>query len=125
VQDVSIHQERVVLTPNQKAVYQIGEEKIKVGIVDGPVLVNLTEGAGKAFIFKDSSLQTVATRLTQAYGVEIVPAANLKDCPITADFSEENFFAKLELICAALQAEYAVDGIRISITGRGCEELKN
>ena len=111
----------VVLTPNQKAIFHPAKRKISVGLVKNPAIIPQKVTKQKQFIFKDMPLPLVVQSLQEAYGVKIELAESLKKCPLTANLTNENFFTKIELICAALQAEYQVQDARVILTGKGCE----
>jgi transmembrane sensor len=112
---------RVVLTPNQVARYSASRAGLAVGLVEEPLPLAGPETGTQALIFREVPLGQVVKRIGEAYGVEIGLSGNLQVCPFTADFSQEPFFAKIQLICAALGAEYQVDGVRVVITGSGCD----
>lgn len=112
----------VVLMPNQKARYSAQGRKMEVGLVEMPVRIpGIQNGMGAAFVFQDEPLAEVVRAMEQAYGVEITAPGHLLQCPVTANLSDEPFFTKLDLICAAIQAEYWVESTRIVLNGRGCD----
>jgi transmembrane sensor len=110
----------VILTPNQKVSFLQGKQALLVGLVDKPVNLLGQEVAERLFVYRDTPLATVIASMGEAYGLEIIAPANLLDCPITANFSQEDLYTKLQLICDVLQARYWVEGTRIYLDGSGC-----
>lgn len=111
----------VILTRNQKVVFDIFSKTINPTIVDNP-LPSLTSDFFKdQLIFQATPLQTVLSTMSKHYGVEIIltnPKSN--DCQITADLNGLSLFTQLDLICKSVGAIYEKRGTVIFITGDGC-----
>lgn len=111
---------QVVLLPNQQAEFNPQKEQFKVQLVKAPAIIQKAENTAPLFLFRETELAEVAQILEKAYGIQIVLTPNLKNCPLTADLAQEDFYEKLDLICGALQANYQIKGTRIYLSGKGC-----
>lgn len=116
----------VILTPNQKAVYEADKRILQASLVTAPELVLPNEGAGKLtdgdrFVYDQAKLSTVFEELGKAYGIEIVVEnTNLNNCAFTGDLTSQDLFTKLKIICLTTNATYEITGTRILVKGVGC-----
>jgi transmembrane sensor len=116
----------VILTPNQKVVYNEEERQFTATIVNDPLPV-VKETIKKtdhlpSFNFEESRLTDVFKSLENTYGLEIVVDNNhLYNCLFTGDINQYGLFTKLNIICASVKASYEVVGTKILIKGRGCD----
>jgi ferric-dicitrate binding protein FerR (iron transport regulator) len=110
--------EGVVLTPNQKIVFSRLDIRMTKLLVAQPVVTAL---APAAFNFEDTPATEVFAALEKAYSVDIVYDEDLwRRCPLTAAFTNEPLFEKLNTICKAIEAEYEVIDGQIVVYGKGC-----
>jgi len=110
----------VILTPNQRVIYDIASKNMMPGIVEKPILLP-TVNPEFSFIFKDASLEKVLEQLSLQYGIEfVISNPNAKDCRITADLDGLSMFTQLELICKSIDATYEKRGTVVFIYGEGC-----
>jgi transmembrane sensor len=115
----------VVLTPNLKVTYFVEDEHFVTGLVEKPILLKAVETQVQTtqFDFYETALSTVINQLETAYGIQIVLANDeLNSCPLTANLTKQPLYTKLDLICATLNATYAIKGTSILISGKGCNE---
>ncbi|QIP15222.1 DUF4974 domain-containing protein [Spirosoma aureum] len=115
----------VVLSPNQTATFFEEEQHFVTGLVDSPLVIRTSEKERKpiSFQFDDTPLAEVLVRLEQAYGINIeVENDSQKGCPLTADLTDQPLYTQLDIICAALKANYEVKGTTILLTGKGCSD---
>jgi transmembrane sensor len=111
----------VILTPNQRVVFDVVSKNIVPGIVETPIPIVLNEESPPQLIFKETSLEQVLESLSKLYGIEFVIAnSNAKDCRITADLNGLSLFTQLELICKSIDATYEKRGTVVFINGDGC-----
>ena len=111
----------VILTRNQKVVFDIVSKTINPTIVDNPLPILTPDFSKVQLIFQATPLQSVLTTMSKHYGVEIIltnPKSN--DCQITADLNGLPMFTQLDLICKSIAATYEKRGTVIFITGEGC-----
>lgn len=110
----------LVLTPNQQIVYSTQETQLKKSLIENPVLLQLASQQ-QSFAFKRTPIADVFATLEESYGVPIVFDKDLmRACYLTAAFTDEPLFEKLDLICKTINASYKqVDGT-IQISSNGC-----
>jgi ferric-dicitrate binding protein FerR (iron transport regulator) len=111
----------IILTPNQRVIFDIHSKNITPGIVDAPVPIESAKVSIPPLVFKGASLEEVLSTLSQLYGIEFVmanPKAN--DCRITADLNGLSMFTQLELVCKSIDATYQKRGTVVFIDGDGC-----
>ncbi|AUD01327.1 FecR family protein [Spirosoma pollinicola] len=114
---------RVVLSPNQTATFYSREDHLVTGLVDSPKLIKpvVSDQKPLTFQFDDAPLAEVLATLEQAYGINIdVVNDQLKNCPLTADLTNQPLYTQLDIICAALKSTYEIKGTTILINGKGC-----
>jgi transmembrane sensor len=112
--------EGVVLTPNQKAVFQRKEATISKTVVEKPVLL-IPESKKTLFAFEATPAHQVFESLEKAYGIKVVYDEDLlRTCTLTFNLTEENLFQKLEVICKVLGAEYKLIDGQVIIYSKGC-----
>jgi len=117
----------VIITPNQKAVYEPGKRALLTTLVAQPQLVHKEVSQEKVqpapgFQYEQKSLDYIFSDLARAYGVEIItdnPA--LEKCLFTGDISGNDLFTQLKIICLATHSSYELNGTRILVKGQGCE----
>jgi transmembrane sensor len=111
----------VIVTPNQKVLYDANTHNITPGIVEEPVVVVPKEELKIALMFQETSFEKVLAQLTRLYGIEfIISNPTVKDCHITADLNGLSMFTQLELICKSIDATFEKRGTVVFIDGEGC-----
>lgn len=112
--------EGVVLSPNQKAVFQRGETTISKTVVEKPILL-IPDSQTNIFAFEEAPAHEVFAALEKAYGLEVVfDEEVLKKCFLTVNLTTEDLYQKLEVICKVLGAQYKfIDG-QVVVYSRGC-----
>ncbi len=110
--------EEIILTPNQKAVYN--GKQITMAIVDKPQRI-LEEIAEPLMEFDEQPVVTILAALEDAYGIDIVYDTELiKSCILTTTLSDEDLYDRLNIICKAIKGTYEVEGSQIKIVSNGC-----
>lgn len=75
------------------------------------------------FEFDDAPLPTVLETLEKAYGITINYEKNqVKDCPLTARFSDQSLHEMLQFICTALDGSYTMQDGQLVLDVKGCNE---
>lgn len=109
----------LILTPNQKAIFNITEGKFEKALVDKPHLLQQNTGASaeqKAFVYEDAALEHVLADLSKAYGVEIIAENEiLNQYPFTGDITGQDLYKQLDIICRVIKASYEIRGTTILI----------
>lgn len=111
----------VIITPNQRAIYNLESKTIQQDIVDNPQIVNEQTAPNPNFNFDETPLSTVLTVLKKAYGTDImVSNPTLNNCVFTGNLNGYDLFKQLSYICNTIEAQYEVRGTTIFLTGEGC-----
>jgi transmembrane sensor len=110
----------VVLSPNQKTVYNAAENTFATTLVDRPLPIDLKENKQvikESYSFNDTRVAEVLNRLQIAYGVEIVVEDKaLYNYTFTGDLSEQSLYNQLDFLCESIKANYRVEGTKIVIS---------
>lgn len=114
----------VILTPNQKVIYEPHDRLFETVLVEKPQLLideNEKEDEIAPFVYDQEKLQNVFKHIEANYGIEIIlENTNLNNCVFTGDVSGQDLYAKLKIICLATNASYEINGTKILIKGNGC-----
>lgn len=111
----------LVLTPNQQVVFDRKELNMKKSLVSLPEPVIAPEVQKATFTFTNTPVNEAFDKLSNAYGVAIVHDTSvLKNCEISAEFTDESFYEQLDLICKAIDARYEIVDAQIVIYSKGC-----
>jgi hypothetical protein len=120
----------IIVTPNQKAVYEPEKRLFETKLVDAPLPIPIesnqqqkTSVVQDRFNYEHEKLETIFKQLQDTYGIEIVvenPALN--NCVFTGNVTGQDLFAKLKIVCIATGSSYQVNGTKILISGQGCNQ---
>ena len=109
-----------VLYPNQEIVYKESGNQMTKTVVADPVEVQKPER--KDFVYEDAPIVKIFDELEMLYGVSITYDKDLlANCQITASFSNETFWEKLNLICRSVRATVEERDGEIFIKSEGCK----
>jgi transmembrane sensor len=110
-----------IITPNQMVLYSRKAEKIKKFLVDAPEIIASTVAPPPVTDFQDASVDQIFKNLEDSYGIDIIYDEQLfGNCLLTASFTQESLYDKIDLICKGIEAEFNVVDARIVISGKGC-----
>lgn len=111
----------LVLAPNQQVVFDRKALNMRKSLVSLPEPVVNPEEQKSSFVFINTPVNEAFEKLSNVYGVTIVHDTSvLKNCEISAEFTDESFFEQLDLICKAIDARYEVIDAEIIIYSKGC-----
>ena len=111
--------EGFVLTPNQKAEYDIKKEQISKALVESPQVTKKDPGD---FSFEGAPVIQIFRELQDAYGISIVfDEQTLSTCSVTAVLDDKNFYGKLNTVCKIINATYEIIDGTIVISAKGCK----
>ena len=109
----------VVLTPNQKVVFERGSETLRKTLVEKPEAVKLVPPA--LFAFEAAPARKIFETLASVYGIEVIFNEEVfEDCRLTVDLTQEDLYQKLEVNCKVLDAKYKLIDAQVIIDGTGC-----
>jgi ferric-dicitrate binding protein FerR (iron transport regulator) len=110
----------VVLTPNQKVVFNRRKSDFHRTIMPDAIIINQRFASGD-FLYDETPVTKIFTELEEAYGVDIVfDEQVLRPCTLTAKFTNEPLLEKLNLICQTINASYQIVDAQIIISAQGC-----
>ncbi|QRR00535.1 FecR family protein [Dyadobacter sandarakinus] len=110
----------VILTPNQRIVFDKRSQKMELGIVKNPIVVRPL-ASRQHFEFTESPVINALDMLEKTYGISIVVEGNmLRNCLFTGDLNNLPMFDQLSLICRSVNVDYEQRGTTIFIDGEGC-----
>jgi hypothetical protein len=111
----------VIITPNQKAVFNLISRTINESIIDVPQVI-LQNVKKSDFEFDDVNVNEIFKKIQLIYGIEIIQVnSNINRCVFTGDLNGLDMFKKLDFICSSINANYEVRGSSIFINGEGCK----
>ncbi|MXV51846.1 DUF4974 domain-containing protein [Pedobacter sp. HMF7647] len=117
----------MVLMPNQHAVLDRRELRLKKDVLAKPVLLSEVSTAIH-FKFSQTPFPTVISTIEKAYGIHILyDEAVMKNCQVTASLVRQSLDERLKLICKAIEADYKYVNGQVIIEGKGCgnEQIDN
>src|SRR6266850_5586966 len=116
----NVKTEEIILTPNQKIVYDRDNRKVSRMIVDTPQLILPAEKV-KRMRFEAAPVSEILEAIEKVYGLDIVfDEAKLSSCTLTTSISDGGLFNRLDIICAAIGATYTLKEGQIVVEGTGC-----
>jgi transmembrane sensor len=111
----------LILSPNQKAVFNIDSKTIQEAIVDVPQVL-VPDLPKSDFQFEDTPLANIASTMQHAYGIEIVLLnANIRECKFTGNLNGLGLQKQLDLVCGSFNLAYEIRGTSVFILGDHCE----
>ncbi|KQS33132.1 FecR family protein [Dyadobacter sp. Leaf189] len=111
----------VILTPNQRIVFDKKSRKMELSIVENPLLVIPAAETEHGFSFADIPVKNVFSALEKSYGIDIVLENDTADsCLFTGDLNGLTLFQQLDLICKSANISYERRGTALFVQGAGC-----
>jgi transmembrane sensor len=110
----------LIITANQAAVFEKSIRQLTKTLVSDPVkLAPTIDFAVKRY--DEMNLSEILRDIEKAYGITILcDKKRFEKCKITATFSDENMYEKLDLLCKSIDASYEIVDGQILIVGKGC-----
>jgi transmembrane sensor len=113
--------QKVILTPNQKILFSRSKESLKKYLVDLPEMVLTDEFLPTQKSFEDVRVTDIFQSISNAYQINIVfDEQVMQSCLLTASFTNETLYEKIDMICKAVEAEFKVVDGNIIISSKGC-----
>jgi transmembrane sensor len=110
----------IILTPNQKAVFQKETSILTKTLVEIPEVL-IESKSLPSFIFEDIPASEIFSVLEKVYGIDVVYDEEvMKNCTLTINLNEENLFQKLNVICKVLDAQFKLIEAQVIIYSKGC-----
>lgn len=107
-------QDAIVLTRNQKAIYQAENQVLKASLSDSPKIADNRE---LQYQFENTGVKDVFDEIKSDYGIDIIyDEAAWKNKTLTVNLVNTTLFQKLEVICKVLNCRYEVVDRKIFIS---------
>lgn len=111
-----------IITPNQKVLFSREQIQIRKELVDAPELIASAVLPAPLLKFQDMPVSRVFGNIEETYGIDIVyDDRSFEQCLLTASFTTESLFEKMDLICKGIEASFEVIDGRLIVSGRGCD----
>jgi ferric-dicitrate binding protein FerR (iron transport regulator) len=120
----------VIVTPNQKAIYQAEKRLFETALVESPQPIppkgenhpiSPSENSVR-LSYDQTKLAKVLGDLETEFGIEIeVENTNLDHCVFTGELKGYDLFTSMKMICLATGSAYEVNGTRVLVKGKGCK----
>lgn len=118
---VSANSNGVILTRNQKIVFDKKSKKMELAIVENPVITTSQLVSTHGFSFLETPVKDAFSLLEKAYGIDIVIENDaVETCLFTGDLTDLSLFEQLDLICKSVNASYERRGTTLFVRGEGC-----
>jgi len=118
---ISTNPAGIIVTPNQKLVYQRFVQKFQKILVESPSFI-VPDTLDQRMSYEDRPVREVFDQLGKYYGINIVYDNELlSKCTVTADLTNESFYHKLDLICKAIGAKYELLDGQVVVQSYGCQ----
>ncbi|MGG7664601.1 FecR family protein [Dyadobacter sp. BHUBP1] len=110
-----------IITPNQKVLFSREQTQIHKGLVDEPEILVSAVLPAPLLKFQDMPVSELLNNIEETYGIDIVYDHRLfGECLLTASFTTESLYEKMDLICKGIEASFEVIDGKMIVTGRGC-----
>ncbi|SDD49561.1 FecR family protein [Dyadobacter soli] len=110
-----------IITPNQKVLFSREQTQIRKGLVESPEILASAVLPAPLLKFQDMPVSDLLGNIEETYGIDIVYDHRLfGQCLLTASFTTESLYEKMDLICKGIEADFEVVDGKMVVTGRGC-----
>jgi transmembrane sensor len=110
----------VVLSPNQQAVYNRQNDRVKKALVRHPRIIP-TASENPTMDYDAAPVASIFQALEESYGVDFVyDEKTLAGCNLTTTLTDEDLYARIRIVCEAIGARFLVQDTSIVIMGTGC-----
>jgi hypothetical protein len=110
----------MVLTPNQKLIFEHASSEMRRTLSDNPEIV--PSDNPKTFEFVNTPASSVLSDIEEAYQIDIIFDRDvMKGCPVTASLGGQPMFSKLSILCEVIEARYEVLDGKVVIYSKGCK----
>ena len=113
---------RVVLTRNQKTVYNATDNTFETSVVNRPIPIineSSTISIKENYLYKETRVADILNQLRKSYGIDIVAEnKELYNYTFTGDLSKQDLYKQLDFLCESINSTYQVEGTRIIIRNK-------
>lgn len=113
--------EGIDVLPQEKVIYKSNGEFEKLS-PNQEEIATITENTDYNMQFTNNRMDDVIKRIESKFNVSVkLSDKNIRDCQITADFTDQSLEKSLQLITEVLDVTYSIKDNTITITGTGCK----
>lgn len=116
------NKEGIIVLPNEKVIYDGNKKELTAEQSVEEEKLATVSGTNYIMAFEDTKMSEVIRRIEEKFETSIsVNDPKLKNCLITADFSDQSLETTLSMISQALNFTYSMDGRSVKLSGAGCD----
>ncbi len=117
----SANTEGIDVLPQEKVIYKSNGEFEKLS-TNQQEIASITKNTDYNMQFTNNRMSDVIERIESKFNVSVkLSDKNIRDCQITADFTDQSLEKSLQLITEVLDVTYSINDNTVTITGTGCK----
>lgn len=117
----SANTEGIDVLPQEKVIYKSNGEFEKLS-TNQQEIASITKNTDYNMQFTNNRMNDVIERIESKFNVSVkLSDKNIRDCQITADFTDQSLEKSLQLITEVLDVTYSIKDNTVTITGTGCK----
>lgn len=117
----SANTEGIDVLPQEKVIYKSNGEFEKLS-TNQQEIASITKNTDYNMQFTNNRMNDVIERIESKFNVSVkLSDKNIRDCQITADFTDQSLKKSLQLITEVLDVTYSINDNTVTITGTGCK----
>jgi transmembrane sensor len=114
--------QNLIVLPNEKAVYNEAQDQLEKVAVKEKERVAKTQGTEYIMRFNASKMTDIIQKIEGKFNVHVsLSDERLRNCTITADFTDQSLVRTLSLIAQTLGIEYSIESNEVNLVGTGCD----
>lgn len=112
----------LIVHPNEKAIYHSAKNDIAKVVAEENEKTAKTKGTQYSMLFNATPMHEIIRRIEGKFDVRVsVSDERLKNCSITADFTDQSLDRTLNMIAQSLELEYEIKNNQATLIGVGCD----
>lgn len=117
----SANTEGIDVLPQEKVIYKSNGEFEKLS-TNQQEIASITKNTDYNMQFTNNRMDEVIKRIENKFNVSVkLSDKKIRDCQITADFTDQSLEKSLQLITEVLDVTYSIKDNTVTITGTGCK----
>ncbi|MDZ7900573.1 MAG: FecR family protein [Arcicella sp.] len=110
-------EKEVFITPKQQVILETKTDNLTINEIpkDKTYYWELA-----SLSFDNSPMESVISSIEQNYNVTIELSPKLRGCRLSGNFTNQHLATILEIVCRSIEAEYVIDGDKVTLRGEGC-----
>lgn len=113
----------LIVHPNEKAVYNEVQNQMAKVVVKEKEKAEKTSRTEYNMRFQATRMEEIIERIEGKFDIRVsLSDERLKNCTITADFTDQSLNRTLNMICQTLEIQYEINQKQITLKGTGCDE---